>query len=98
MDGEKKVVGWKKENEAPKLFARNFDVSISKAAKRLKLSTTASTMQSGEELAFFKGHSSALASIPISFPDDYQPALADIPKKVQVFPVSTYSTPSTDKI
>lgn len=42
----------------------------------------------GEELAFLKTQALALQNIPVTFDNDYQPALADVPKRVLPFQVS----------
>ncbi|KAG8877163.1 hypothetical protein FRB98_006852 [Tulasnella sp. 332] len=44
--------------------------------------------QFGEELAFLKTQALALQNIPVTFDNDYQPALADVPKRVLPFQVS----------
>lgn len=44
----------------------------------------------GEELAFLKTQAISLRNIPVTFENDYQPALQDVPRKVPVFPVSLY--------
>ncbi|KAG8907633.1 hypothetical protein FRB99_003095 [Tulasnella sp. 403] len=42
----------------------------------------------GEELAFLKTQALSLRDLPVTLPNDYQPALEDIPKRVLPFPVA----------
>ncbi|KAG8924664.1 hypothetical protein FRC03_003344 [Tulasnella sp. 419] len=48
---------------------------------------------SGEELAFAKTFIQSISSIPLAFTDDFQPALEDVPRKVQVFPIEILPPP-----
>jgi len=48
----------------------------------------------GEELAFLKTQAISLQSIPVTFDNDYQPALQDVPRKVAVFQVALPPPPS----
>lgn len=43
----------------------------------------------GEELAFLKTQALVVRNIPITLPNDYQPALADVPRRVPIFQVSS---------
>ncbi|KAG8982699.1 hypothetical protein FRB93_007920 [Tulasnella sp. JGI-2019a] len=48
----------------------------------------------GEELAFLKTQALALQNIPVTFDNDYQPALADVPKKVFPFQITILPPPT----
>lgn len=41
----------------------------------------------GEELAFLKTQAVVLRNIPLTFSNDYQPPLEDVPKRIPFFPV-----------
>lgn len=49
--------------------------------------------QFGEELAFLKTQALALQNIAVAYPNDYQPALEDVPRKVLPFQVRVHSWP-----
>jgi UV excision repair protein RAD23 len=50
--------------------------------------------QLGEELAFLKTQALALRKIPLTLPNDYQPALEDFPKRVLPFQITLLPPPT----
>jgi len=48
----------------------------------------------GEELAFLKTQALALRNVPLTFGNDYQPALEDLPKRIAIFPIPVPPPPT----